>query len=261
MMPTAPGPASAARAAVNAAATLTRELEQRLLGPAVVAVASDGRKQRWARHKEARRSELINGTVSAVRTLGPDVGMDEIAGHIGISKTVLYRYFTDKNDLASAVSEAYIQETVLPRLTEALTEDLGDYELVHAVIGVYVRSVAEEPNLYHYCVATENSGPGTIAAAQRVFADAIESTVRSRLRARNADTGGATTWALMMVGSVELAVCRWLDDQRIDADRLVDELAMLLWGGVAGVMQARGSTAAFAAGPPAVPPILRKDVQ
>lgn len=257
-MATAPGPASAARAAVNAAATLTRELEQRLLGPAVDAVASDGRKQRWARHKEARRSQLISGTIDAVRDLGPEAGMDEIAGHIGVSKTVLYRYFTDKTDLATAVSETYIQTTVLPRLTEALTEDLGDYELVHTVIGVYVTAVAADPHLYRYFVATEKSGPGTIAAAQRVFADAIESTVRSRLADRDAETSGATTWALMMVGGVEQAVGRWLDDQRVSADRMVDELAMLLWGGVAGVMTARGSTTAFAAAPPTVPPVLRQ---
>lgn len=257
-MATASGRSSAARAAVNAAATLTRELEQRLLAPAVDAVAPDGRKQRWAQHKEARRGELITGTVDAVRTLGPDIGMDEIARHIGVSKTVLYRYFDDKSDLAAAVADRFLETSLIPELSEALTEDLDDYELVRAVIGIYVRTVAAEPGLYRYCVATEPGGPGVLAAAQRVFTGAIESTLRSRLTERAADTGGAATWALVMVGGVETAVGRWLDHPHTDVGRLADELTMLLWGGVAGIIQAGGSPARFTAQPPAIPPIYEE---
>ncbi|WP_345312849.1 TetR/AcrR family transcriptional regulator [Gordonia alkaliphila] len=258
-MATPPRPAGAARAAVNAAAILTREIEQRLLAPAVDAVTSDGRKQRWARHKQARRTELILGTMEAVRALGPDVGMDEIAGHVGVSKTVLYRYFTDKNDLATAVSEAFIQTTVLPGLNEALTEELDDFELVRTVIGVYVRTVAQDPNLYRYSVATEHADPGTLAAAIRVFSGAIESTLHSRLTDREAEPGGAATWAFVMIGGVELTVGRWLDDPWVDADQLADELTMLLWGGIAGVIQSGGSTTEFAAAPPRIAPILPEE--
>ncbi|MFC0316622.1 TetR/AcrR family transcriptional regulator [Gordonia phosphorivorans] len=258
-MATPPRPAGAARAAVNAAAILTREIEQRLLAPAVDAVASDGRKQRWARHKQARRTELILGTMEAVRALGPEAGMDEIAAHVGVSKTVLYRYFTDKNDLAAAVSEAFIQTTLLPGLTEALTEELDDFELVRAVIGVYVRTVAQNPNLYRYSVTTEHSDPGMLAAAVRVFAGAIESTLHSRLTDREAETSGAATWALVMIGGVELTVGRWLDAPWVDADQLTDELTMLLWGGVAGVIQAGGSASDFVAAPPRISPILNEE--
>ncbi|WP_440713989.1 TetR/AcrR family transcriptional regulator [Gordonia sp. FQ] len=250
-----PRPAHAARAAVTAAATLTRELEQRLLGPAVDAVASDGRKQRWARHKEERRSELIAGTMTAIRDLGPEAGMDEIARHIGVSKTVLYRYFSDKSDLSGAVADTFIQSRMLPRLSEALTEDLGDYELVRTVIAVYVHIISAEPNLYRYCTAS-NAGTGTtIASAQRIFADAIESTLRTRLTVRQAETAGAGTWALAMVGGVEVTVGRWLDTSPVDADRLIDELTMLIWGGVAGIVGAGGSPARFTAAPPALPPL------
>ncbi|WP_024332816.1 TetR/AcrR family transcriptional regulator [Gordonia hirsuta] len=256
-MATAQGPAGAARAAVNAAAILTRELEQRLLAPAVEAVASDGRKQRWARHKEERRAELIVGTIDAVRELGPDCGMDEIARSLGVSKTVLYRYFADKNDLAAAVTESFIQVTLLPRLTETLTEELDDYELVRAVISVYVHTVDAEPNVYRYCLHSENGrhSVAAAAAAHRIFTESIESTLRSRLAARDAETAGSRTWALAIVGSVEQSVDRWLTEQWVTADRLIDELAMLVWGGVVAVVNARGSTDVFTAAPPTIPPI------
>lgn len=244
---------------MNAAATLTRELEQRLIAPAVDAVASDGRKQRWARHKEERRAELISGTIDAVRVLGPDAGMDEIAGHIGVSKTVLYRYFSDKSDLAAAVSEAFMHRTLIPQLNDALSDDLGDYELVHAVIAVYVRIVAANPNVYRYIVGAEET-PGAVAAAQRLLSDAIESTLRSRLLVRSADAAGAATWSFAMVGGVQAAVDRWLELPHTAADRLADELTMLVWGGVAGIVTANGSPAEFTANPPTIPrPPTRND--
>lgn len=254
-----PSPGSAARAAVNAAAILTRELDQRVLGRAVDAVASDGRKQRWARHKEQRRAELIEGTIDAVRTLGPDCGMDEIARHVGISKTVLYRYFSDRNDLTAAVTDAYLQGTLLPRLIEALTDDLDDYALVRGVIDVYVRSIAEEPSLYRYCMSTDHSdGRGRLADAQGIFAGAIGSTLQSRLTQRGAESAGARTWALTLVGGAELAVDRWLEEQHVEVDQLIDELAMLIWGGIAAVVNARGCPDVFNADPPTISPILRE---
>ena len=64
---------------------------------------TDGRKRRWHQHKVERRTELVDGALEAIRTRGRDVSMDEIAAEIGVSKTVLYRYFVDKNDLTTAV--------------------------------------------------------------------------------------------------------------------------------------------------------------
>ena len=68
-----------------------------------VALKTDGRKKRWHRHKVERRNELVDGTLEAIRRRGSNVSMDEIAAEIGVSKTVLYRYFVDKNDLTTEV--------------------------------------------------------------------------------------------------------------------------------------------------------------
>ena len=69
----------------------------------VAPVKTDGRKRRWRQHKVERRNDLIDGTIVAIRRLGRFVSMDEIAAEVGVSKTVLYRYFVDKNDLSTAV--------------------------------------------------------------------------------------------------------------------------------------------------------------
>ena len=90
---------------------------------------TDGRKRRWHRHKVERRTELVDGTLDAIRRRGRDVSMDEIATDIGVSKTVLYRYFVDKNDLTTAVMMRFAQTTLMPNLAAALSTDLDGFDL------------------------------------------------------------------------------------------------------------------------------------
>lgn len=252
-MPNPPIPTSAARAAVNAAATLTRELEQRVLTPAVEAVASDGRKQRWEKHKQDRRAELTTGTIEAVRALGADAGMDDIARHIGVSKTVLYRYFADKNDLAAAVTLAYVESTIMPRLIEALSGDLGDYHLVQATISVYVETVSSDPNVYRFTMARPSGSRPVAADAEKIFAGALESTLDARFAARGAQVAGARTWARAIVGATTRSVEEWITDPDRSSTEITDELTMLIWSGLVGIVAAGGDPKAFAADPPKLP--------
>src|SRR5205823_3047059 len=72
----------------------------------------DGRASRWTEHRIARREELIDAAVAAVKDFGSDVGMDQIAAAARTSKPVIYRYFADKNELYRAVGERVIAQVV-----------------------------------------------------------------------------------------------------------------------------------------------------
>ena len=113
-----------------------------------VTVKTDGRKRRWHQHKVERRNELVDGTIEAIRGLGRNLSMDEIAAEIGVSKTVLYRYFVDKNDLTTAVMMRFAQTTLIPNMAAALSSNLDGYDLTREVIRVYVDTVAAEPEPY-----------------------------------------------------------------------------------------------------------------
>jgi AcrR family transcriptional regulator len=52
---------------------------------------TDGRKARWAEHREQRRVELIGAAIEAILQFGPDVDMEQVARVAGVSKPVLYR--------------------------------------------------------------------------------------------------------------------------------------------------------------------------
>src|SRR5882762_11032220 len=122
-----------------------------------LAVKTDGRKRRWHKHKVDRRSELVDGTLEAIRRRGSNVSMDEIAAEIGVSKTVLYRYFVDKNDLTTAVMMRFAQTTLIPNMTEALSSNLDGYDLTREIIRVYVATVAAEPEIYPFVMANSSA--------------------------------------------------------------------------------------------------------
>lgn len=218
----------------------------------------DGRKRRWREHKIARREELVDGTIAAIRARGRDIGMDDIASEIGVSKTVLYRYFTDKNDLAAAVTVTYMESTLLPLLTDVLSDDLADYDLVRTVIGVYVETVAADPNVYVFTTG-RTSGSSSAAYTERIFTGAVRSTMEQRLGARGAQIRGVGTWATAIVGAIIRAVDSWIAERDRPASELVDELTMLVWSALVGIVTRNGVPDAFAADPLPMPPLPEED--
>lgn len=254
-----PSPASAARSALATAATVTRGLEQALLtavtdgGDSNGAGKPDGRRQRWEKHKQARRTELTDGTISAVRELGADTGMDEIANHIGVSKTVLYRYFSDKADLGNAVTARFFESVLLPRLTEAITDDTDEYTLTRTVIGVYVRAVADDPQLYRFALATSPTSSVGSVESERLVAQLLTAAIVVRMTERSGDVSGAEVWSHTLVGGIQRAVDWWMSDTAMPVDDLIDYLTMLVWSAVVGIGAANGSRDEFLVHPPVLP--------
>ena len=76
----------------------------------------DGRASRWTEHRRARREELVAAAVEAVRRVGAELAVDDVARSAGVSKTVIYRYFSDKDELIDAILERIAQTILLPRL-------------------------------------------------------------------------------------------------------------------------------------------------
>jgi len=223
-----------------------------------VTVKTDGRKRRWHQHKVERRNELVDGTIVAIRLHGRFLSMDEIAAEIGVSKTVLYRYFVDKNDLTTAVLMRFAQATLIPNMAGALSSDLDGFDLTREIIRVYVETVADEPEPYRFVMA--NSSPTkskVIADSERIIARMLAMMLRRRMQYAGMDTGGVEPWAYMIVGGVQLATHSWVSDPRMSADELIDYLTMLSWSAICGIVEAGGSLEKFREQPhpsPIVPP-------
>ena len=167
---------------------------------------TDGRKRRWHQHKVERRNELIDGTIEAIRRRGQYVSMDEIAHEIGVSKTVLYRYFVDKNDLSTAVMMRFAQITLIPNMAKALSSNLDGFDLTREIIHVYVDTVASEPEPYRFVMANNSAGKNKVVAdSERIIARMLAVMLRRRMRPEGMDLRGVEAWAYMIVGGVQLA--------------------------------------------------------
>lgn len=219
-------------------------------------IKTDGRKRRWHQHKVERRNDLIDGTIEAIRRRGRYVSMDEIAGEIGVSKTVLYRYFVDKNDLTTAVMMRFAQITLIPNMTSALSSNLDGFDLTREIIRVYVETVAAEPEPYRFVMANSSASKSkVIADSERIIARMLAVMLRRRMRPAGMDVGGVEPWAYMIVGGVQLATHSWLLDPRMSADELIDYLTMLSWNALCGIVEVGGSLEEFRS-QPHPPPIV-----
>ena len=223
-----------------------------------VTVKTDGRKRRWHQHKVERRNELVDGTIDAIRRQGRFLSMDEIAAEIGVSKTVLYRYFVDKNDLTTAVMMRFTQTTLIPNMAGALTSSLDGFDLTREVIRVYVETVANEPEPYRFVMANSSASKSkVIADSERIIARMIAVMMRRRMQQVGMDTGGVEPWSYLIVGGVQLATHSWMSDPRMSRDELIDYLTMLSWSSICGIVEAGGSLEKFRGQPhpsPIVPP-------
>ncbi|RZU48651.1 TetR family transcriptional regulator [Krasilnikovia cinnamomea] len=200
----------------------------------------DGRRGRWADHREQRRAELTTAAIEAIRELGPEIGMESIAAHAGVSKPVLYRYFADKSQLWQAVGQqgaAFAIAAIGPAVAAVREER----DVIHAAIDAYLAHIEADPHLYLFVVHQ----PG-IARARDVVAEVIDtvasglaSILGDRLRALGLDTGPALPWAYGVVGYVQTTADWWLRRQKpISRAALSDYLTTLLWSGVSGIKAA-----------------------
>ena len=200
----------------------------------------DGRKGRWAGHREQRRAELTEAAIEAIRSLGPEVAMEAIAAHAGVSKPVLYRYFADKSELWLAVGQAagvLVLEAIIPAVAEVREER----DAIAAAIDAYLAHIAADTNLYQFVVHQPD-----IARGRDVVADVVDTVASGlarifgdRLRAHGLDSGAALPWAYGVVGYVQAVGDWWLRQQQpISREALGEYLTVFLWGGVAGMRHA-----------------------
>ncbi len=78
-------------------------------------IQGDARKDRWTGHRDQRRREFVDAALRVLDAEGPELLMDAVAAEAGVSKPVLYRYFSDKSALVDALAERG-SELLLARL-------------------------------------------------------------------------------------------------------------------------------------------------
>lgn len=205
---------------------------------------TDGRDTRWEEHRRARRAELVEATMKAIRRHGAGVGMDQIAAQAGTSKTVVYRHFTDRTGLYRAVVAA-VDDLILRDLGTALaTPGAGGdpRALVAAAVDSYLTLVERDPEVYRFVVtrplldAPVSDDP--VEGMTSRIAGQVTQVLAARLRQEGRDDDAAATWAHSLIGLVRAAADHWVaQPDRVPRDVLARQVTDLAWGGLAGALQ------------------------
>jgi len=204
----------------------------------------DGRSTRWSAHREARRAELVEAAVAAIDQLGPTAGIEDIASAAGVSKPVLYRYFSDKADLHAAVG-TWGATLVLERLMPALVADGTLRERVDLGCEAYLALIEEHAGVFLLLVQHRVGGPqdkvgDPLADGKAAIAAAIARVMGDALRQLGVDSAGAEPWAHGLVGLGLSTGEWWLTRQTMSRSAVAGYLSSFVWHALEGISRSYG---------------------
>jgi AcrR family transcriptional regulator len=221
--------------------------------PSPAGRADDGRSTRWEDHREARRAELVRVARRVVHHEGPDVSMDDIATAAGTSKSIVYRYFTDKDGLQLAVAAAVVTD-IRDALDAAATGASTPRDALRGMVDTYLSMIESSPHVYAFVTRGGSVGHFLDSVTALVAAPFVRALgVAGPGDGEPADADWARLWAAGAVGFVRGAGERWLASRdQPDAGRedVATRVAAWLWAGPVGVLS-RERTARPVPGEPA----------
>lgn len=206
--------------------------------------APDGRRLRWTAHRAQRRAAFVAAGAIAIDTHGPDASAEQIADVAGVSRTVLYRYFRDREDLRQAIADqavATVVASVLPHLT--LTAESTPRQVITSVIEVIVGWLDRHPNLYYF-LRDRRSG-SALEAVENTLADQVAALLKMLMMFFGIDAERAEPGAYGMVGFVESSGSWWLARRTMSREKLTEIVCEGVWYLLEGTARANNVVVSY----------------
>lgn len=204
----------------------------------------DGRRLRWAEHRAQRRAAFVAAGVAAVDEHGPGANAEQIAAAAQASRTVLYRYFRDRDDLRQAIADHIVGEivaSVMPHLQ--VTPESTPRQIIGSAIGVIIGWFDEHPNLYLFLRDRRNGY--SLDTVETTLADHIAGLLKVVMVFFGMDDEQAEPGAYGIVGFVESAGAWWLARRTISRERFTDGVCDAIWRMLEGGARANGITVGY----------------
>src|SRR5215469_3181563 len=204
---------------------------------------ADARKHRWNSHRDQRRREFIDAALRVLDAEGPELLMDSVATEAGVSKPVLYRYFSDKAALISALAERG-SELLLARLMPAITANGPVLDRVSGAVGAYFAVIDEHPNLYWLIARSGFADPSlgwtAVHPDKESIANALTAVFGDYMRMFGLDSGAAEPWANGVIGLVQSTGEWWLRRRSMSRTHVVAYVTQLIWAALTGILRDAG---------------------
>jgi AcrR family transcriptional regulator len=203
----------------------------------------DARRDRWRKHRIARRAEFVEAALKALDERGPELGMEDVAAAAGVTKPVLYRHFEDKADLYDALGQRGT-EMLFQRLIPAINAELAPVPRIRMALDAFFTVIEEHPNLYRLLArgswADRPTDSDVVAEDKELIATALTALLGDYMRMFNMDSGAAEPWAHGIVGMVQNTGEWWLDRRSMGRDSVVEYLTQIIWAAIDGLTRQQG---------------------
>lgn len=203
----------------------------------------DARKDRWNEHRDQRRREFVEAALRALESGGPELLMEAVAVEAGVSKPVLYRYFSDKAELVTALAERG-SEVLLARMLPAINSGGPVLDRIAGAVGAYFEVIDEHPKLYwltaRHDIAEAGDGQEAWHPDKESIANALAAVMAEFLRTCGLDCDAAEPWAHGVTGLVQATGEWWLRRRTMSRPRVVGYVTELIWAALTGVLRPAG---------------------
>ncbi|MEV6390645.1 TetR/AcrR family transcriptional regulator [Nocardia xishanensis] len=210
-----------------------------------------GRQARWQPHNDRRRERIVTALIELIEEtpMGVEVPMQQITERSGLSKSVVYRQFSGRDELDRRTRTA-IGDRFTDDIDIALDISEGSIRVIlRRTIAAVVDWIDSHPRLYDFLRHGPALGdPGDVDAVSSLK-DRIAG--RTRLLVSGlagvvgvVDEAAADTMTFAIVSMTEATVSRWARDRdrAMGRDELVAELAGYAWSVLDGVARAHRLT-------------------
>jgi AcrR family transcriptional regulator len=207
---------------------------------------TDGRRLRWAEHRVQRRAAFVAAGVAAVDEHGPAASAEQIADAASVSRTVLYRYFKDKDDLRQSIADEIVGRviaSVLPHLV--LDTESTPRDIITSTTSTIIGWFAEHPNFYAF-LREQQSSLGTV---ETTLADRVAYLLHGLMVFFGLESDQAEPGAYGLVGFVEASCAWWLARRDLPAtmsrERFTESVCEGIWHMLDGFARANGVTIGY----------------
>jgi AcrR family transcriptional regulator len=197
----------------------------------------DGRRLRWTEHRAQRRAAFVAAGAEAIDRFGTDASAEQIAEVAGVSRTVLYRYFRDREDLRQAIADQVVQQvlgSVLPKLQ--LSPTSTPREVIAAAVGAIVGWLDEHPNLYHFLRGRASS----LDSVETTLADHVAGVLKLLMMFFGMPGEDAEPGAYGIVGFVEACGSWWLAQRSVPREAFTELVCNGVWHLLEGTARDHG---------------------
>jgi AcrR family transcriptional regulator len=180
------------------------------------------------------RESVLDAAERVIAREGAGASIDDIALEAGVTKPIVYDRVGSRSELADALAE---------RLADRLVTAAGD-----SLVGTPISEVAlarffetnlltvkahRELFLYVSGGATDQTATGRLKVAERSTGPMAMAIAEWR-RSFEQDPTVADTWAVAVVGALQMTAIWWTAHDELSAAEVANNLANLLWNGLPG---------------------------